>query len=219
MYNSFVKLVWIITYIFFWPIIRLRWKVRRIVSPDVFSAQKPLILISNHRSIFDPWIICINLPFRTFLNLLPIRILGAKGFVNPASRILNSLGIVSLVYFLYGVRIFREGWTFEEKLQPLVQALRDSETVMIFPEGKIQHGPELGLFHRGTAYLAERTRSSILPASIRFDRTESRRPGCYLNYGEPFMMPPEFNLNDSESQKLAGDYLKSIVGEMYYQTK
>lgn len=215
MYNHFVKLVWIVTYLVFWPIIRLRWKVARLVAPDVFTAQKPLILVSNHRSIFDPWIVCINLPFRTFLNLLPIRILGTREFIHPASRILNSLGIVSLIYFFYGVPIFKKNWTFEEKLEPLVRALRDGETAMIFPEGSIQTNPELGGFRRGAAYLAEKTYRPLLPVSIRFTPNRNNRTVCRLNYGEPLMMPPEFNPNDPADQKRASDYLRNIVGEMY----
>ena len=139
LYSLFTKQAWVISYLFFCRVIlRFFYKYEIKIHPDLdLSKKEPILIIANHRSMLDPWIIIGALSFKTFRQLLPIRMLGAKNFLNPIVNMFNKIGAIPVVYFFYNV-IPVSGQTFEEKISGPVQALQNGETVFMFPEGKIK---------------------------------------------------------------------------------
>ncbi len=180
------------------------------------TPNQPLIMISNHTSIFDSWFICASIPFKTFLKIMPIRIMGATNFREPTARFLDKLGIVKLVYHLYGVVSFRREWTFEEKLAPLINCLKKSSTILIFPEGHVKKDEGVDPFKRGVVYVYKATKAKILPIAIRSARQEGERLSTRLGPINP--IPPEILASEDPTNIFytqTCNYLRQLVLKLY----
>jgi 1-acyl-sn-glycerol-3-phosphate acyltransferase len=148
---------------------------------------------------------------------LPIRILGTlDGFNDPLSKILAKLGIIRLVYFMYGVAGIKSAWTFEEKIAPLVDALKHGDTVLIFPEGKLGRGDTVSTFRRGVAYLYNQTMARILPAAINFNFNGHGDRAIVI--GAPTRIPEKIIVKedyDNSYYQESCEYLRRIVLSLY----
>ena len=184
------------------------------------TPNQPLIMISNHTSIFDSWFICASIPFKTFLKIMPIRIMGATNFREPTARFLDKLGIVKLIYHLYGVVPFRREWTFEEKLAPLITCLKKGSTILIFPEGHVKKDEGIDPFKRGVVYVYKATLAKILPIAIRPARQRGERLSTRL--GPINSIPPEILASEDPSDPFytqTCNYLHQLVLSLYNKVR
>jgi 1-acyl-sn-glycerol-3-phosphate acyltransferase len=191
-YRRFVWLVWVFTYIVFKPIAALLYNREVEIPEQLRHAEQvpiPAIIISNHKSILDPWLVLTSLPFKTYLRLLPIRIMGATRFKNPISMMLKRIGLVWLIYFMYDVLVIDPDLSFEEKIQSSVEALKHNESLLIFPEGKVcPQSISVNIFKRGVAAIDLKTHTPIIPAAIRFFGKGSGQK-CVVRFGKEFCLP------------------------------
>ena len=104
-----------------------------------------------------------------------------KKFEMPKIEFLRKIGFIYVVYFLFGAFSSRRGEGIERALQLPIYFLQKKECVLIFPEGRMVRGNELGQIRRGAGILAQRTGRPVLPVALRY------RHGTYqLNIGELF---------------------------------
>ncbi len=218
-----VKLFWIISYLICRPILWLK-RINISVNNSILSypangGKSPLIIISNHKSIYDPWIVCNSIPFKTFLKILPIRIMGATNFVESLAAKLDKIGLVKFIYKIYGVVPFRHEWTFEQKLEPLIDCLKKRETIMIFPEGKINKKPGVEIFRRGIIHICKQINADVMPMAILSAR-EYGRKRTSVHIGETFNVPREVlngdDPNDPYNTKSC-NFVRSKVTELFDQ--
>jgi len=181
--TAFHKTVWIITYILVWPIIRIFYKIEIDFDKSIDTLKRPLILVSNHKTPFDAWILAGAIPFNLFVKILPIYIMGSRKFASGGLNVLGKMGIVSLVYGTYGVISLPFTKEKQEKLRPFYKILERGESVLIFPEGKLIRTDSIGDFKEGAAMLHMHTGVPILISSIRFSRTGFRKT-CKVHFGE-----------------------------------
>jgi 1-acyl-sn-glycerol-3-phosphate acyltransferase len=139
-----------------------------------------LILVSNHLNIGDP-------PLLTYIT--PRRVAWMT------KQELFDIPVFGILYHLFGCIPVRR---FEADLKALrrsQEALRRGLVLGMFPEGT--RGPEQGLGRGepGTALLALRTDTPILPAAIwgtenmKLPRDFFRRTSVHVVYGQPFRLP------------------------------
>jgi len=204
------KIVWVVTYILVWPLIRLFYKVKIGVDPLCYGLRAPLILVSNHRSPFDPWLISIALPFSVFLRILPVSIMGSKKFASSGLNLIGKMGVINLVYGAYGVISLPHFREREDKLRPFTQALEKRGSVLIFPEGRMRKEDDVGHFKEGVALLHLSTGTPILPSSIKFEGAGWRKT-CLIRFGKIMT----FGKNHSPSEIIAG--LRNQVENLYFQ--
>ncbi|MBI2046214.1 MAG: 1-acyl-sn-glycerol-3-phosphate acyltransferase [Parcubacteria group bacterium] len=209
------SIIWLITYLILDPVLRLFFSVETTIHPSLLaSPPKNALIISNHKSMADPWIIPVMMPFQLFINFSPIRFSGATRFNSPIRNFLYSIGIIPLIYFLYNViKIPHEGTT-DQKLTPFKEALLRGETVMFFPEGSIMPDGFLGEFKRGSAALAHANKTPIVPISIRY-KHGTFRTKCFINYGAPLSVPEELFVNDNPHFIRVSAYLREKIEEMH----
>lgn len=207
------SIIWLITYSVLNLILRLFFSVRIAVDPSLLSSPpKGALLISNHKSMIDPWIIPVMMPFRLFNNFSPIRFSGATRFNSPIRNFLYASGIIPLIYFLYNVIEIPQTGSTDEKLLPFKEALLRDETVMFFPEGSIMPDSSIGEFKRGSAVLAHAANTPIIPISIRYKRG-TFRTHCFINYGAPLSIPEElFTDSDSHFTRPSAHLREKIEG-------
>ena len=214
MQKAIIKLTWIVSYFIIWPITRLVWPIKIVVSKSAAKIKGPVIIISNHKSFLDPWIIASAIPFKIFLKILPIRILGGREYGSFFLTFLDKLKIIPLIYYIYGVIDIRKEWSFEEKTQPLIDAANHCQSVFIFPEGGLHQDDGLGLFKRGVSYIYAQSGVSILPCSVNFNQQFH----CTVHIGPPTAIPEKIitpeNRPNSFYQKSCR-YLKEKVRRMY----
>lgn len=181
--NFFYKTVWVVSYIFGWPLIRLFYKMKITVDPNAYKLKAPLIFVSNHKSPFDPWLVSIALPFSIFLRILPVNIMGSRKFISSGLNMMGKMGIINLVYGIYGVITLPELTQREDKLRPFRMALERGESVLMFPEGRMREEESIGTFKEGAALLHIATHAPILISSIKFEGKKWRRK-CIVNFGQ-----------------------------------
>lgn len=183
MQTLIINLNWIFTYAIV-QIAGLFKPVITTVDKNAYGIKKPFVIMSNHKTIFDPWIIAGHIPFRTFLRLLPIRILGTKTYTDRTCIALEKFKVISFIHYIYGVIGIKKEMSFEEKTDPLVDAIKRGQTVFLFPEGGLNKEKGVGNFRRGVPYIYARTHVPILPCSINFTKA-----GRVVNFGHPIHIP------------------------------
>ena len=167
----------------FFIIYKLLYKLEVRDVKNLQGIQKPILIISNHRSINDPWLIGASLPM--FSRFLPVYYIGGTRF-NPPLLWLYKIGIISLVYWLFGAFALPNEGTFEEKIQPIIKILKQGNAVVMFPEGgrKSRTGI-VGEFKAGTAEVFLRTGIPILPVGIKKLNEHNRT--LRVVFGKSFM--------------------------------
>ena len=219
-----VKLTWILTYFIYFPITRIIQHVKITIDDSFldydFRPDRPLVIISNHKSVFDPWLISSVIPFKTFLKILPIRIMGSVTFVDRIAHFFDKIGLVKIIYFFYGVVPFEKEWTFEQKLAPLIDCLKQGERVMIFPEGGLNRAVGLKPFRRGLIYLSKELEMDILPIAINPKKENGKRLNVIV--GAPFKIPAEVLASENPSDEFytkSCEFVKGKVEELYQRVK
>lgn len=219
-----VKLVWTLSYFIYFPITRLFQRVKITIDDSFFDydfrPDRPLIIISNHKTVLDPWLVNNSIPFKTLLKILPIRIMGSVTFTDQIASFFNKVGLVKIAYFLYGVVPFKKEWTFEQKLSPLIECLERGESVMIFPEGRLNRSDGLKPFRRGLIYLYKKTGSDILPIAVNPKRENGKRLNVII--GAPFKIPAEVLASEDPNDEFytkSCEFAKGKVEELYNKGK
>jgi 1-acyl-sn-glycerol-3-phosphate acyltransferase len=146
-------------------------------------ARGPVLLVSNHLGMTDPLV--VGLPLDR-----PIRILAkAEIFEMP---------VLGWLARQAGVIPVHRGTADREALQLAYEQLAENECVLIFPEGKYRHPPELPGMQQlktGAAWLALKSGAQVVPVAIwgtEFVWEKLRgwrpwkRPLVHVVYGEPY---------------------------------
>ena len=164
---------WIITYV----LMSLLSKKREIIydSEDVKNLQEGTIFILNHRNVLDPWIFFNSLPFSVLVKILPVRIFSSSNFQKSSFllRVLDKSQIINFIYFVYScIKVPHKG-TLEEKISVLFPAIEKNQSVLIFPEGKVNNQPEISEIKEGIRIIREKYKSkNFFFASISYPKNE-----------------------------------------------
>jgi 1-acyl-sn-glycerol-3-phosphate acyltransferase len=136
----------------------------------------PLLLLSNHQSLMDPFLLGVALPrpvtFLTRETLHRNRLLSA---------FMNSLGSIPIDHRGFS----REG------LQQTVDALAGGACVGVFPEGERTHDGTLEPFKPGVSLLLKRAKAPIVPAGIAGAYAAWSRHRTVPRLSPPFLAPSD----------------------------
>lgn len=159
--------------------------------------ERCLILAPTHQSLLDPWLIMGALRYRHWRMLMPIRILATQTFRRIPAKWLTPL--IRIFYRLEGVIALppkEEGGTLPEKVQGLLDALREGDVVAIFPEGTVgKNDPSpVGEFAPGVVYLQRRSGARIVPIAIWMSRRRLPRRRYIIEVGSPVCIPDSLDL-------------------------
>ena len=148
----------------------------RITGADQIPLVSPAILVANHESMFDPWLLALATP-------RPVRYM-AKAELRRSSllgRILESFGAFPV----------ERGTGDGSAISRAASLLRSGEVIGIFPQGTSKQLPDR-VFHRGAARLALTTGAPLVPVRLvgtrGFPRPGRRRTEVHV--GEPIVVEP-----------------------------
>ena len=127
-----------------------------------------VVLVANHRSIFDTPFIFLNMPRSIRQRLSPV---GGLDFFRPEpvhplwARLWRRVVILFIRGCLNVALIDRQGGKYSE-LERLNALVELGWSLMIFPEATRSRSGKMGRFHRGAAELARRHSLPIVPINI-----------------------------------------------------
>ncbi len=153
---------------------------RDIKGIEHIPRKSALILASNHLNVGDPSVLT---------GITPRRI------VWMTKQELFDIPVVGILYHLFGCIPVRRFQADLRALRRSQEALRRGLVLGMFPEGTRSGESGLGQGEPGTALIAMRTNSPILPVAIwgtegiKLPRDFFRRTEVHIRYGEPFYLP------------------------------
>ena len=162
-------------YIFMAPILRLFYRAQRIHPRNIGTLARGSLLVANHQSLIDPFIVTANFPARVFFRLLPVYF--------PVDHRWISMPVLRTLLSCFGC--YDVGDTHRKKMLALFythQLLTQRKTVFLFPEGRISK-EDMREFKRGIEYFIQ------VAINVIFVRMEgfhvvSLRTGRKLIYSE-----------------------------------
>lgn len=148
------------------------------------------VIVANHQSALDSYIILATLPFRTFSQLLPVRFFTANVYLRHWWQ----------RAFLFSFGCFR-AYSTDSKLSGVKGGLQLSDagqTLFIFPEGKRNREgtpikPKIGI-----GYLVQKRNFTILPVYINL-RNHKRKSKTEVTWGKPFVVSPKERAKDLQT--------------------
>ncbi len=215
-YRSFVvtsqSITWLVT-----QLLKLRFDVEKHRPSGLFARgrERCLILAPTHQSLLDPFLIVSAMRYRQWRTLIPLRTLATQTFDGPL-RWFKPL--IRILYRLEGgveLPPKEEGNTLPEKLQGILDALKEGDVVMIFPEGEIwkERFPPIGKFAPGVVYLHRKSGAQIVPMAIWMSERRWPRRRYVVEIGDPVEIPQSLDLEAGAS------WLRERTLELYEQVK
>ncbi len=148
----------------------------RISGAESIPASGPVILVANHESLFDPWLLALATP-------RPVRYMAKSELwrYRPVARVLDSFGAFPV----------ERGAGDATAISRAAELLRAGEVLGIFPQGtskRLASRP----YHRGAARLALATGTPIVPVRLVGTRGFPRpgRSPTHMTVGEPIVVTP-----------------------------
>lgn len=180
----------------FWQVralLRLCFSVGRwyVEGQEHVPADGPLILATNHLSIFDPPLVMASAPVG------PITVMAKAEFRNPFNPAGWILRTVPVIYV-------KRGGLDRSALRQALAVLQRSGRLGLAPEGTRSPTGTLQEGRGGAAYMALRTRVPIVAVAtwgqerIAGALRQGRRPEYWVRFGRPFRLEVDTSLTRSE---------------------
>ncbi len=176
-------------------------KLDHVEGVEKVPARGPAILMINHISFADPFVVMHVLP----RNIVPM-----------AKIEVYSYPVVGIFPRLYGVIPVQREETDRRAIQGAMDVLEAGEIILVAPEA--HRGPQLRQGKEGVAYLATRVDAPIVPVAI--DGTIGfptfrllprwREPGASVRFGDPF------RFKSPGGERAGGEMLRLMTDEAMY---
>jgi 1-acyl-sn-glycerol-3-phosphate acyltransferase len=145
-----------------------------ITGADRIPSRDAVILVANHESMFDPWLLALATP-------RPVRYM--------AKSELWRIPLVGRALDAFGTFPVERGTGDGTAMSRAASLLHEGEVIGIFPQGTSKQLPERP-FHRGAARLALATGAQIVPVRLVGTRGFLRpgRRATEVHVGEPIVV-------------------------------
>jgi len=176
--------------------LRIYARARRRLPKTLNKLRGGSLLISNHQSMADPFVILAHLPFLAFLHMLPIR------FPTDDERFHHSYLNSRFFPLMTLLGCYSIGKTNQEKMLALFytrQLLEKGYSVCLFPEGQIAQEKDVQALQKGVEFLKNAARSVIF---VRMHGFYEKKNASFLfkkrsiTFGEVLSGPLTMNLEE-----------------------
>ncbi len=165
-----------------WTFLHIFYRLDVVGSEQLKGIKGSVIIASNHKTLFDSFLVGMALPWGS--RLFPLRYMTEEiRFNGPVLEFLRKLRILQVIYRIAGGFPSHRGQGAERAIQLPEKLLKKRETVVMFPEGHLVREKTLGVFYAGASALALKSNATIVPLAILL---EPRR--IFLNLGKPFKL-------------------------------
>lgn len=199
-----------------WPIVFLVFScifsIRISGQKNIAKTPKSFILISNHIAFYDSFL--LRLALGLWSKHLPLRFMAVKEFNSWGLNFLSTIGIIDLLYLVFGVFVVTPGAGIEKNLQTARDITMSGGNVVIYPEGDIVRLTDtIAPFRRGAAVLVKHTNAAVVPLSFRISGRCGAlglfRHKLYINIGEALTVSSTLSENETTAffyEKVKGLY-------------
>lgn len=178
---------------------------REVKGTENIPRQGPLLVVANHMTLIDPPLLCISLNRK-------VMFMGKEELFQ--SRLSS--------YFMRGFGVFpvHRGRADREALRKAERFLAEGLALVMFPEGMRSKNAQLQPAFPGSALIARRSGTPILPVGITgTERIKGigwllRRPRITVHFGHPFHLPPA---TSKSTKKELTNYIMERVAELLPQ--
>lgn len=145
----------ILSYFVFYVPRRIFYNVQITHPENFWELKNGSLLVANHQSRMDPFLVLSCIPFGLFLRILPIKFpVLHKYMVNP--YLSGSLKILGCYDIGKNSRENMVGFLYTRDL------LKKGKTVFLFPEGKIsKNGDEISNFKMGIEFFVKEAKNVV----------------------------------------------------------
>jgi 1-acyl-sn-glycerol-3-phosphate acyltransferase len=166
--SSAKNILQIFTFAFFafWLKYILRLKIKGAEKIDI---QKPLIIVSNHCSKLDPFIILSAMGWKNFLKINPLRF--------PLDKIYAESRCLGPISRLIGCYKIEGKGNLSQSLESTFNIIDQNYSLIYFPEGQVVKKDETIEPKKGIGYICEKMNISILPVRISPNGYNKKRTG------------------------------------------
>jgi 1-acyl-sn-glycerol-3-phosphate acyltransferase len=189
-----IKFNQILSYFVFYIPRRILFNIN-ITPPNNFGELKNgVLLVANHQSKLDPFIILSCIPFALFFRILPVRFPVLHEYMEKSvsSKILKLLGCYDI------------GGTSRENMVGFLYTrdlLKKGNTVFLFPEGKIsKKGSEVENLKRGIEFFVKDSKSVVFARMKGFN--EVKLPSFRAKTSISFSSVQDLTVSDVDTRDI-----------------
>lgn len=170
---------------------------------DNIPKDKGFILVSNHRTYFDP--IFIGVKLKQKLTFMAKKELIEKGFL---SFFIKRLGIIPISKQTGG----------NSAIEKAIEVVKENKVLALFPEGTRSKDGRLGKIKSGAVLIASKTNADIVPVAICYDGKLKFRKNIVVRYGKA-IKSEQLNLEEptpdnlKQARKLLEQVLLELLGD------
>lgn len=192
------------------PFFYLFFKFKRSGLENAKGLSGPLLIIANHKFFLDSFAMGAALPINS--KILPIRFMGeTKHFLNAMLNFLLKIGLIQLVYKIFGVFPVVRGQGLEIALRIPKKIIEDGGVVLMHPEGRVVHEEGIAEFKRGAPALCLTTKARVLPIAFKLCRKDKAwRKRYYVKFGKVLALPEHI-----VTPEQGAEYMQNIIKNLY----
>ncbi|MBI2024238.1 1-acyl-sn-glycerol-3-phosphate acyltransferase [Candidatus Giovannonibacteria bacterium] len=166
----------------FWLFLKIFFDVEIVGRENLKKIETPLLIVSNHKTLLDGFVIGLALPWGS--RIFPIRFMIEDiRFKARTLEILRKLQLMRIFRWLAGGFPSKRGQGVSEAIKIPLKILNKRGTILMFPEGKMVREDELGEFFHGASVLADASKAKILPVHLKFGGGKVR-----ISFGKLFSL-------------------------------
>lgn len=192
------------------PFFYLFFKFKRSGLENAKGLSGPLLIIANHKFFLDSFAMGAALPINS--KIPPVRFMGeAEHFNDWKLTFLLRIGVIPLVYRMFGVFPAVRGQGLEAALRIPKKIIENGGVVFMHPEGWVIHEEGIAEFKRGASALCLATKTKILPIALKLCRRDKAwRKRYYVKFGETFALPEHI-----VTPEQGAEYMKNVIEKLY----
>jgi len=173
---------------------------------NLYNPHNQFIIVANHCGRIDPWLVGYFMPRNIYYHSKALRFMAYKSYMD-----MFLLGPFLRMWGAYPI-MNKTGKPLNEVLEETIRILKNGNSLMIFPEGKIAKKGELPSAKPGVAYLAKESGLPIMPVLIKRHRRKFFFSKYNLIFGAPFYYN---DIADSDSDlRIAAEKIMERVRNM-----
>jgi 1-acyl-sn-glycerol-3-phosphate acyltransferase len=188
------KVFYRLTWFTIWPFFKFFTNFQVRFSSNL-SLKKPIILVSNHLSLMDPFIIGISFPLSSGIH--PLHFMTADEWINSPLGIFIKLWGGFPTYYGHGLEV---------SLKEPREIIKKGGAILVFPQGKRMQGFDISQGKIGVAVLALTTKTPILPLGISdpypgdIKKFFLRKRKIKISVGQPFSLAERLNKEENYTE-------------------
>lgn len=168
---------------FNWPLFRsIAWlavKNKNIkLAASQLSSDTNYVIVSNHQGTMDPFVVCYNFDRKIDKMLVPIHFFTANRFMNRP--------VLAQWLSLMGSFPAKRHHKYQYGLVKAEHLVGKSQTVMIFPEGRVSRVDRFHKPKHGVEVLAKMPGVKLIPTRVKWNKSKGVIKSYSLAIGRPF---------------------------------